>query len=232
VKWLFGIFLAVWVSASWAEWPKLPFPKKAKVEAVGENVRLNGVPMRMHRVLSKGNPEEMLRFYRDALGEDHAEVRVRQKNASGGYSYTKVLSQLKDGYFITVRVTRVASDVVETLLAVSDGRPSQSTRGLPLGFSLPSGSKVISDMESVDAGKNSRQLVFNNAHSMQANENLVIDLLRSKGYRLQANLTKHTDKGLTMMFVGDGREAMVVLSRLERKTSVVMTTISSLELAR
>jgi len=85
-------------------------------------------------------------------------------------------------------------------------------------------------MESVDAGKNSRQLVFSNEASLQANENFMIDLLRNKGYELQPTLTQSAESSLRMMFAGKEREAMVVVQRVENKTSVVMTTISSQKL--
>jgi len=231
MKLIIVILLACWVNVSLADWPSLPSPRGAKVEGIGENVRLNGVPMRMHRVLSQSGAEEMLGFYRDALGDEHKEVRVRRKRADGSYFYTQVLSTLKDEYLISIRVTQLGPELTETLVAMSDGRPSESTRGLPLGFSLPAETRVLSDMESVDAGKHSRQLVFSNAHAMQVNEHFLIDMLRAKGYRMQPNLRQKTEHGVSLMFAGEGREAMVVLNRLKSKTSVVMTTISSQKLS-
>jgi hypothetical protein len=228
MKSLIGLILACWVSVSWADWPVLPVPKGAKVEAVGENVRLNGVPMRMHRVLSANSPKSVLSFYRDALSGEITETRVSSQYGRG--LKTHILSQLKDGYFISVRVTKVGPKVTEALLAISDGRKSKSTRGLPLGFALPADSNLLSDMESVDAGKNSRQLVFNNQHSIEANKNFVIDVLQSKGYKLQPQYTRKSTGALSMMFEGRSREAMVVVNKVsEMETSVMMTTIWSLE---
>lgn len=63
------ILLAVmWVSPGWAAWPEIPSPRNSRIENIGENVRLNGIPMRMQRVLSTGKPADIMRFYRESLG--------------------------------------------------------------------------------------------------------------------------------------------------------------------
>ncbi len=227
MKLLIGILFASCVSVAWADWPKLPFPRGAKVEGVGENVRLNGVPMRMYRVLSQDSTEVVLDFYRTALGEEYKEVQIRRKLATGDYFYTKILSQLKDEYLTTVRVNRVGPELTEALVAISDGRAPESTRELPLGFNLPPETEALSDMESVDAGKYSRQLVFRNAHSIQVNEYFLIDMLQAKGYHSQPKLRRATENSVSLMFVGDAREAMVTLNNIKGGTSVVMTTVNS-----
>lgn len=199
----------------YADWPSLPFPDGAEVESVGENVRLNGVPMRMYRVLSDDGVASILSFYRDALGPNHAEARVHQ---------VSILSQMQGDYFISVRVKQAGSNSTETLLAIShdDGRQQ---KGLPLGFTLPAGSELLSDMESTDNGKLARQLIFTNHLSMDANSDFMQAMLQEKGYRLQPTYTQNETDRLTMMFDGKEREALVVLTRIGQKTNVVMTTI-------
>lgn len=211
-----GVILLLSTTFSYAEWPSLPFPSDAKVEAIGNNVRLNGVPMRMYRLLSRQNVEGMMDFYRGALGLDYVEAKVHR---------VKMLSQMRGDYFITVRVVPLETNMTETLIAISDGSASQSNQDMPLGFVLPAGSILLSDMESLDIGKSSRQLIFNNQHSMQANQDFLVAALQAKGYKLQTQYTQQKTNSLSLMFDGYQREAMVVVTRDAEKTNVVMTTI-------
>jgi hypothetical protein len=215
MKLVIGLLLMLLPIFSYADWPSLPFPDGAKVEGVGEDVRLNGVPMRMYRVLSDEGVANILSFYRDALGPDHAEASVHQ---------VSILSQMQGEYFISVRVKQAGPNVTETLLAISHADGRQQT-GLPLGFTLPAGSELLSDMESTDNGKHARQLIFTNHLSMDANSDFMQAMLKEKGYRLQPTYTKDQTERLSMMFDGKEREAIVVLTRIGQKTNIVMTTI-------
>ncbi|EUJ09327.1 hypothetical protein Meth11DRAFT_0119 [Methylophilaceae bacterium 11] len=217
-KIILSIVLSCVATCSWADWPSLPYPNHAKVEAIGEQVRLNGVPMRMHRILSEQSAESMLVFYKKALGTRHAQAE---------FYGTHILSQERGDYFITVRISKLSPSLTETLLSISDGRASQRIDSMPLGFSLPADSELLSDMESTDAGKSSRQLIFNNGHSMQTNANFITKVLQDKGYALQPKLTvKHTNS-LSLMFEGNKREARLVVTQGEGETSAVLTTILS-----
>lgn len=215
MKLVVGLLLMLLSTLGYADWPSLSFPDGAKVEGIGENVRLNGVPMRMYRVLSDEDVATILSFYRDALGPDHAEASVHQ---------VSILSQVQGEYFISVRVKQAGPKVTETLLAISHDDGRQQT-GLPLGFTLPANSEMLSDMESTDNGKHARQLIFTNHLSMDSNSDFMQAMLQEKGYRLQPTFTQNQPDRLTMMFDGKEREALVVLTRIGQKTNVVMTTI-------
>lgn len=202
----------------WADWPSLPYPSHSRVEAIGEQVRLNGVPMRMHRVLSAQSTEAMLAFYKKVLGTKHAQAE---------FYGTHILSQERGDYFITIRVSKLSPSLTETLLSISDGRTSQRVAGMPLGYALPADSELLSDMESVDAGKNSRQIIFNNEHSIQANADFMTKVMQGKGYILEPKLSVSNASSRSLMFGGKNREARLVVSQDEEGSSVVLTTILS-----
>lgn len=217
-KIIFFAVLSCIATCCWADWPNLPYPSHAKVEAIGEQVRLNGVPMRMHRILSAQSAETMLAFYKKALGTRHAQAE---------FYGTHILSQERDDYFITVRVSKLSQNLTETLLSVSDGRASHKVAGMLLGFTLPADSEVLSDMESIDAGKNSRQLIFNNDHSIQANADFMTQVMQGEGYILEPQLSVSKASSRSLMFGGKNREARLVVSQDEDGSSVVLTTILS-----
>src|SRR5580704_7279512 len=45
-------------------WPELPLPPKAKVEWVGDSMRVNGVPMRVMHFESRAGRSEIVEYYR------------------------------------------------------------------------------------------------------------------------------------------------------------------------
>ena len=214
----FALASICWSSLCWADWPSLPYPDKAKVETIGEQMRLNGVPMRMHRVLSGQSVEHTVDFYKKVLGAKYAEAE---------FYGAHILSQERGNYFITVKVSRLNANLTEILLSISDGRASNTAGSMPQGFVLPSDSELLSDIESLDDGKSSRQLIFNNAHSMQTNADFITKVLQDKGYTLQPKLAIKRPNSISLMFEGSKREARLVVSQDEDGSNAVLTTIFS-----
>lgn len=206
----------LWISPGWAGWPVVPSPHNAKVEQIGEDVRLNGIPMRMQRVLSTGKPADTLQFYRAALGPKHAEEKLQD-----GFLFAQGRGQ----YFITIRVKVLGPAFTETLISVSDARGTQNPADRPLGFPIPAETQILSDMESTDAGKRSRQLVLLNGHSIDANVAFISKVLQARGYTLQSGDSTNLDSGRVLMFGGESREARLVVVRKDGASNVVLTTV-------
>ena len=203
-------------SAGWAGWPEVPSPRNAKVEQIGEQVRLNGVPMRMQRVLSDDKPKAVIQFYRAALDPKY----IEQKLPDG-----ILFAQGRGDYFVTVRVKVLGPSFTETLVSVSDARGAENAANRPLGFPIPAETQVLSDMESTDAGKVSRQLVLMNNHSIDANVVSITKALRERGYKPQSGDTQNLESGRVLMFGGANREARLVVVRKDGVSNVVLTTV-------
>ncbi|MHB0916500.1 MAG: hypothetical protein ACYC1G_01880 [Thiobacillus sp.] len=203
-------------SAGWAGWPELPLPPGSRAESIGEQIRLNGIPVRMQRVLSDDKPKAVIQFYRAALGAKHAE----QKLPDG-----ILFAQGRGDYFVTVRVKVLGPSFTETLVSVSDVRGAENAANRPLGFPIPAETQVLSDMESTDAGKVSRQLVLMNNHSIDANVASITKALQERGYEPQSGDTQNLESGRVLMFGGANREARLVVVRKDGASNVVLTTV-------
>lgn len=201
-----------------AAWPQLPAPPGARVEPIGTDVRLNGIPMRMQRVLSAQPLRELTRHYRDALGPHHAFERLPDR---------LILSQGRDDYFITVSMRPLAPGLTEALVAVADAREARQGTGRPLGLRLPADSTVLSDMESVDDGKRSRQLVLSNTHAIPTNLDAIARELALRGMRPDGPPLRQSESVHAQLFKGGGREAQLSLVRRESATEIVLTMIES-----
>jgi hypothetical protein len=200
-----------------ADWPEIPFPGGTRVESIGEQVRLNGVPMRMHRVYLNESAEKSIRFYRERLGPKLAEQAL-----PGG---ERILAQGRGDYFITLRIRPVSRNASVALISVSDVRAARDAADRPLGFNLPADSRVLSDMESTDAGKRSRQLVFQNRLDINTNRSSLVRELLARGYRPDPIPSRKNPNSEVLYFQGDKREAQLTLVRKDGLTQAVMTTI-------
>lgn len=214
-RWLVWAALS-WASANWAGWPEIPSPPKSRIENIGDDVRLNGVPMRMQRVLSTARAKDIVRFYRTALGPKHAEEKLPDG---------RLLAQGRGDHFLTVRIKALGPSLTETLVSISDARAARNAAGRPLGFQLPSRSQLVSDMESTDSGKQSRQLVFLNDHSVEANMGFLTNTLKERGYKPQPEGSITSKSERVLMFDGAQREARLVVVRKDGVSNVVLTTV-------
>ena len=211
------LVLAFWgISPVYAAWPSLPTPAGAQLESIGNEVRLNGVPMRMQRILTQQSALELVSFYRDALGPRRAERSV---------AGSTILSQERGDYFITVKVRPMSGKLTEVLVSASDMVEAKRAAGRPLGFGLPAHSVVMSDMESVDAGKRSRQLVATNQQSLGANVQALTQELAGRGFGPDGAPIRTTDAEFVQQFKGARREAQLTVVRQAGISNIVLTTI-------
>jgi hypothetical protein len=201
-----------------ATWPTIASPQGARIEAIGDQIRLNGVPMRMQRVLSSQDRKEVISFYRETLGPRHAEQ---------GLPGSFILSQEQGDFFVTVNIRPLSAKVTEVLVSVSDRRQAKLAVGRPLGFLLPANSKVMSDMESVDAGKRSRQLVVSNTLSIETNVQSLTRELSARGFQPEGGPSKDTQTEHVQLFTGSQREAQLTVVRKANQTHIVLTTIQN-----
>lgn len=206
--------LAPWTAAS----PQLPAPSGARVEAIGERLRLNGVPMRTQRVLTALQPEAVARHYRAALGPRHASQRLADRT---------ILSQGRDEHFISVSIRSLAPGVTEALVSIADARAARQAAGRAPGFRLPAASAVLSDMESVDADKRSRQLVLSNTHAIAANLDVLARELAARGMMPDGPPLRQSAAEHVQRYRGERGEAQLVLVRRAGETGIVLTTIET-----
>ena len=214
LQWLALMLLGA--SSAHAAWPEIPIPANARAESIGDEVRLNGIPMRMHRILSQQSFKDILDFYRDALGS-----RLAERNLAG----STILSQERGDYFITVKVRPLSATLNEVLVSASDMVEAKRAANRPLGFGLPANSMVMSDMESVDAGKRSRQLVVTNRQALDTNVQALTQELAGRGFGPDGAPVRDTDAQYVQQFKGDRREAQLTVVRQAGISHVVLTTV-------
>jgi len=197
-------------------WPQIEHPADAHVDAMGGQIRLNGIPMQIARARSNADMDAMLTHYRAALGTPVARARV---------AGTHVLSQRRGSHFITISISTTGDGLSEALLSIADMQAAAQAAKRPQGLTLPAGSTVLSDMESADGQRNARQWVLLNTHSLQTNLAHVSRGLVEHGLMPDGPPLADTTDVIAQGFQGAMGEAHLILVRHEGATHAVLTLI-------
>ncbi len=154
-----GLLLWCVAGVAVAGWPKVPEPPGTRVEAVGGNMRLTGLPMRLWIFSSRLEPRRILSFYRNRWSDGFVE------NTFGAWQQ---ISRMEDEYFITVQVQADAERGAFGRISIMhlDDRPVEQPG---LGVPRMQGTVIINDIYSDDAGRRNRTVAMANTFSVQSN---------------------------------------------------------------
>jgi hypothetical protein len=191
-------------------WPEIPSPPKATVKWVGDNMRVNGVPMRVMQFQSTSNRSEVVEYYRAYW--------------SGGYptkpsitplTESTIISQRHGPYFMTVKVEDADHGASEGLIAVT--RVAGSKVELNAGrLPLMPGAKVVSVVESSDPGKRNREVVVINPQRSSSALQFYQAAYGTDGWsQIQNNEASHAAKspgGTFMAFARDDTEMQLSIT--------------------
>ena len=163
------------------EWPAIVMPKEAHGFDVGRQVTLNGMPMRMQGFVSELPPRAAADAFRQLWGKPLVEM------TQGG---KLILGRAQDEHYLVVQIEPAAGGsrgivALSHLKAANDRQASVEAAAQRWLDRLPAGSRLVSDMESEDAGRLSRHLVFSNAQGEPLNRDRIISLLADKGFVLE-----------------------------------------------
>ncbi len=205
----------LWSPASATEWPDFPFPDRARVVIVGEDISINGLPTKIWELSSAQAPEEILSYYRKEWrnpavpnGPGYIEEEA------GGW---QIISRSEDPYLYTVQVAESAMGSSKGFLAVS--MPMEL--GEPVAFAMPAGSEILSDVISDDAGKSGRVVQFKNSQSIEANYNFYLNRYLADGWAELSHLPADRNKALLLMNKGSGKVS-IVFNRLDNESYGVL----------
>jgi hypothetical protein len=225
-----------------SDWPDTALPPGAEPYAIGEQLNVNGLPMRLRGFSTTSSPALTAAWFRDHLPrplmENRAGDRLVLGRASGNYYITVQLSPQGAGTNGLVAVTDVRASL--------GGRATTRAANDKLLSALPSGTQVLNSMTSIDAGRNATFVVLANTYSEDANRERLQQMLRRDGYELEresraadagaaalAALPRGAAGGRTMFFSGKRREAVAVISRMpDNRVVIVLNTITSIETSK
>jgi hypothetical protein len=237
---LLGAAASVWSAGAAAPaWPEVSLPPGVEAFSMGEQISMDGLPMRMQGFHAASSPEQTAAWFRQHMERPLVENQLGNR---------LVLGRARGAYYITVQL---AADGQGTrgVVAVSDVAAALTQRAASRTAServlarLPSGTKVLGALNSNDAGRSASYLALSNSYSEEINRERVLSLLRDDGMELEresraadagaavlAGLPSGTASGRLLFFKGRGREAVAVISRLpDQRVSIVLNTVTTME---
>jgi hypothetical protein len=163
---LIVIFNCVFAQSSFTKgatpWPEIPDPPKAKVLWVGDDMRVNGLPMRIQKFESEASKEEVVAFYAAYWKAITPSASVKPKGASAAVTTRgtdTMISRIHGPFYNMVKVRAVAPGRSEGTISTSQVQgvdPKLDSSGIP----APQNAKAVSVVEAIDSGKRNKQVLF------------------------------------------------------------------------
>jgi hypothetical protein len=202
-------------------WPEISVPAQARVEVVADNMLLNGKPCRLTRFEVRSSDAEVLAFYREQFGAKRVvENRVRKD---------PVIATRKGEYFITVQLHALGSGALQgtVMTTLLTAKPMTSAVLADTQKVLPTDTKVVSTVQTEDAGKRSLMVVGMNQNSPRANRDYVLEAMLARGFKLTREDTPAgaAAAAISLQLSSPTEEASVTISDAGRHRTVLINRV-------
>ncbi len=203
-------------------WPEVASPPRARVQWVGDNLRVNGVPTRIQQFQSRAGRAEVVEYYREYWSGGYP-----TKPSIKALGDSTVISQKHGPYFMTVKVEDAERGTSRGLISVSRIAGSKVEFN-PGSLPLMPGAKVVSVVESSDPGKTSREVTVINPQPPQSVVQFYQGSYGDGGWRqVQSNEVSRTARspaGTFVVFAREGTEMQLSITETpDGKGSVLVS---------
>lgn len=218
------------------EWPTVALPKGLSTFDIGQQVSVNGMPMQLRGFVSAMSPRDAAEAFRQSMGKPLVENTVGNK---------LVLGRRQGEHFVTVQVEATGSGsrgvvAVTHLKAAYDNQAATQASTERWLARLPVGSRLMSQMDSEDAGKRSKHLVIVNSQDEALNRDRLVSALGDEGLSLEREgvpdaldarrLPEKLANSRTLFFKGANKDAIATVQRESNgQTTVVLNIVTSTE---
>jgi hypothetical protein len=216
-------------AAAASGWPELPVPPGAQAFGIGDDMRIDGLPIQVRGLLSPEPPARLADWFHARLG---------QPLVTSEHGGKTILGQFRNGYYLTVQLEQ-AGGGTRGLVAQSDlRRMAAGHHGGPAGHAdwqarLPDGTRILSLVRARDGARSSQHLVLASRDTLAGGAQALTRMLGGFGYAPVQGRPGMPSPGLVLHFQGPDRDAMAVLTRTpDGSLSTVLSTSAPAEGAR
>ncbi len=164
---------------------------------MGDQMKVNGVPMQMFELTSREKPEAVLDFYRQTW---------RKPTIDGAPGYSEIemggwqlISRIEEPYLFAVQAGEYTMGSTVALLSLSTLPVAKLDHELGKGFPSLGGTEFGLDVFSEDPGKSGRTLQFRNKFSVAQNYRFYLRQFEGKGWELLTDQTSGPNEAVLMM---------------------------------
>lgn len=220
----FAIALAVLPAArAVPAWPEVALPPGLQTVDVGQQMTIDGMPMRVRGFLSPEPPDRLAALFRASLGSPLVESRHGAKT---------ILGRVQGAHYLTVQIEPAGSGA-RGLIALTDiagmmaGAADNHAERAQWQARLPAGVRIMRLTRAHDAGRASQHLVLESPQSLPASRDALTTLLRQDGYMPGRVVASSAPPGEVLYFQAPGRDAMAVLTRNGDGATGIVLSIAS-----
>jgi len=201
---------ALYLSAALAQ-PLLPrelqlaSPEGSSVERLGDSMVVNGRSMVIDHVTTPRPPSEVLRHYRKALNEHSSGKIVENKLGAD-----QILARKIGEHFVTVRVRAAPGGASDVWVMTTPMMPAAASSALPSHLALPAGSRVLSNVETVDGGRRAFTVTATAEAAVSATEDFLKRSMGERGFTLVTSDVSGKNPSRRMLLFQRGSEDVMV----------------------
>jgi hypothetical protein len=222
-------------------WPEIPAPPKAKLAWVSDDMRLNGIPMRIQTFESDASKEEVVSYY---VAQWKALAAPDTNQASRGIPHSGAASIPADR---TATVTKHGNETIiarlvgpfYSMVKIKDAGPGRSEgtisnsllKGIdvkldPTGLPAPQDAVAVNVVEAIDQGKRNKQVLFLSKNSLSSAASYYENHLKSNGWNLLQEQSSPASAGqpaaVVRMYAKDQQQLDVAIGvDMQRRLTVI-----------
>ena len=182
--------------------PKLAPPDGSVVERLGDAMVVSGRPATIDHIVVPQPPADVVRHYRKALDEN-ATGKIVEYRLKGD----QILSRKVGEHFVTVRVHTALNGDADVWIMTTPMQPPSSARGaLPSHLVLPAGSRILSNVETLDGARRAHTVIVTANAAVSATQDFLKRSLGERGFTLVASDASGNDPARRVLLFQRGTE--------------------------
>ncbi|NKF49353.1 hypothetical protein G3R49_02000 [Shewanella sp. WXL01] len=170
------VLLALICFAAHADrWPQIQFPKDAEVNVVADDMLYNGYPMRTWHLRDKQSQMMLASFFKKQWQNKSDKFDARMFN--GDY----VINSLQRPYLLTARIKQDYQGTI-AYIGITKNLDELALKRVDNDFPTPSGSEVMSNIQSTDLYKKGHTLMVKSGKSLSASYHFYREYYQRRGW--------------------------------------------------
>ncbi len=224
ITFLWYIILSFGASYAWSWEGELPVPEGVLLNVVGEDMKVNGIPLKAYEYFWLDGEESLLSFYSNYWG---GESSASVTNSRMGM--WTVISKIDDDYNITIQYRDEGIKGLKVLLGISPLpkmiRLNRKGHSVSKVHPMP-GIEIVSVVESVDEGVSSEVYWMSSINSIDKTSDIVANRYREGGFFVTKKNIRNAENGsgfMSYIVAEDVREKyQFSISNSKGKTKIVV----------
>ena len=166
---------------------------------------INGRAVTVERIVAPQSPADVLKHYRKALDEKSSGKIIEYKLKGD-----QIISRRIGEHFVTVRVQKTPAGTAEVWTMTTRMQPPAATNVLPSHLAVPAGSRILSNIETLDGHRRAYTVIATADAAVSAAQDFVKRHLTDRGFTLVASDESSLAASRRVMLFQRGTEDVMV----------------------